>query len=119
MKSLSLYSKYLPYLYFISIVIYWFTTINKTNGVSAYPILLFGIPFLWQLLKPNKKLNFTLGITFICLSSYLILGYISNILNLKDLSIHFNGFIVSGWLFVISNFLMAIWIIKNSVKGDF
>jgi len=85
MKTLSKYSKFVPYLYFIAVVGYWFTDINKTQGITAFPILLFGIPFLWQIIKPNRKLNFTLGITFVCLSSYLILAYLSDFFQINSI----------------------------------
>ncbi|MBT8254201.1 MAG: hypothetical protein KJN68_09530, partial [Bacteroidia bacterium] len=72
MKSINKYANWTPYLYFIAVTIYWFTDINREEGLSAYPILLLAIPFLWQMIKPNGKLNFYLGICFICLSSYMI-----------------------------------------------
>ena len=119
MKLLNSYSKFIPYLYFIAVIVYWFTNINKTSGITAYPILLFGIPFIWQIIKPNRKLNFSLGITFVCLSSYLILMYLSHLLNLVDIPIYMKQFIVYGGLLVIANFIMALWIIRNSIKRTF
>jgi len=119
MKTLSNYSKFIPYLYFISVVIYWFTVVNRNNGVTAYPILLFGVPFLWQIIKPNRKLNFALGITFICISSYLILAYLSRIFDIISFSNKTESFIVYGGLFVSANFIMALWIIRNSLKRCF
>ncbi len=100
-------------------IVYWFTNVNKSEGINAYPILLFGIPFIWQLLKPNKKLNFTLGITFVCLSSYLILAYLSDILDIVTLSESARRFLLLGGIFVVSNFIMAMWIIRNSLKRAF
>ena len=79
MKLINKYANLIPYLYFIAVIAYLFTDANQRQGVLVYPILLFGIPFLWQLIKPNRKLNFTLGIIFVCLSSYLILAYLSDI----------------------------------------
>jgi hypothetical protein len=93
--------------------------VNKNQGLTAYPILLFGIPFLWQLIKPNKKLNFSLGITFVCISSYLILAYLSDIFNIVSISDTFKSFIVLGGLFVLTNFLMSLWMIRNSMKKAF
>jgi hypothetical protein len=119
MSLISKYSKYLPYLYFIAITIYWFTSVNKSQGLTAYPILLFAIPFLWQLIKPNKKLNFTLGITFVCLSSYMILAYISEMLNLISISSATKQLMLYGGVFFILNFFMALWIIKNSLNKRF
>ncbi|SFZ92705.1 hypothetical protein SAMN05428642_102904 [Flaviramulus basaltis] len=110
------YTKLIPYLYFIAIIAYWFTDINRNNGITAYPILLFAIPFLWQLIKPNKKLNLTLGITFVCLSSYLILAYLSDLYNLTSFTEKTQKFIIYGGLFVLGNFIMALWIIRNSLK---
>lgn len=119
MSLITKYSKYLPYLYFIAITIHWFTNVNKSQGLTAYPILLFGIPFLWQLIKPNRKLNFTLGITFVCLSSYMILAYISDMLNVISISSATKQIMMYGGLFFIVNFLMALWIIRNSINKSF
>ena len=83
MNLITKYSKFVPYLYFLTIIAYWFTDINKIEGISAYPILLFGIPFIWQIIKPNNRLNFGLGITFVCLSSYMIIAYISESLQIS------------------------------------
>lgn len=118
MKMINKYANFVPYLYFIAVTAYWFTDINKSDGISAYPILLFGIPFLWQIIKPNKRLNFTLGITFACLSSYLIIAYLSDVFNMSSLTIA-KGFIFYGGLFVLTNFVMSIWIIRNGFKRTF
>ena len=119
MKTLGQYSNFIPYLYFISVIIYWFTDVNRSKGVAAYPILLFGIPFLWQIIKPNKKLNFTLGITFVCISSFLILAYLSDVFDIVSFSNKAKSFMIYGGLFVSSNFVMALWIIRNSLKRSF
>lgn len=119
MKFLSTYSKFIPYLYFIAIIAYWFTIANRNVGISAFPILLFGIPFVWQIVKPSRKLNFTLGITFVCLSSYLILAYLSDLFNIINLSATTKQFIVYGGLFVVANFVMALWMIRNSIQRAF
>ena len=119
MKNLSNYPKFIPYLYFIAVSAYWFTDINKTEGITAYPILLFGIPFLWQIIKPNKKLNFTLGITFVCVSSYLILAYLADILHITHMTQNTKKYMIYGGLFVFSNLCMALWIIRNSLKRSF
>jgi drug/metabolite transporter superfamily protein YnfA len=119
MKLISKYSKFIPYLYFIAVIAYWFTDVNRSEGLTAYPILLFSVPFLWQLIKPNKQLNFSLGIVFVCLSSYLILAYLSDILNIIDFSASTKTFIIYGGIFVFTNFLMALWMIRNSIKKAF
>lgn len=119
MKVIRTYSKFIPYLYFIAVIIYWFTDVNRSQGITAYPILLFGIPFLWQLIKPNQKLNFTLGITFVCLSSYMILAYLFNYLNIVNLSYETKRSLILGGFFVVGNFVMALWMIKNSIRKAF
>ena len=116
MLQVSRYTKLTPYLYFIAITAYWFTIVNKTEGITAYPILLFGIPFLWQIIKPSKNLNLTLGISFVCISSYLILAYLSDMLQIVSLSYPIKQFMVYGGLFIFSSFAMALWIIKNSLN---
>nr|WP_321224835.1 hypothetical protein [uncultured Psychroserpens sp.] len=119
METISKYSKFVPYLYFLAVIVYWFTDVNQSNGLTAYPILLFGIPFLWQIFKPNKKLNFTLGITFVCLSSYLIVAYLSDVFNIINMSNNVKQFMVYGGIFVIANFVMALWMIRNSLNRSF
>ena len=119
MKLISAYSKYLPYIYFIAIIVFWFTDVNRHQGIIAYPILIFGVPFLWQLIKPNQKVNFTIGITFVCLSSYLILAYLSGLLKISIFSDFVNYFVVYGGFLIIANFVMALWIIRNSLKRSF
>lgn len=120
MKDLiSKYTKFIPYLYFIVAVAYWFTGVNRIEGPAAYPILLFTIPFVWQLIKPSKQLNFSLGIIFVCLSSYLILVYLMDILNIIAFSETVKNFIILGGVFVFSNFLMSLWMIRNSMKKAF
>ena len=119
MKTINTYAKYTPYLYFIAVTGYLFTNINRIEGLTAYPILLFGIPFLWQLIKPNRKLNFTLGITFVCLSSYMILAYLSELLNLISISNDTKQIMMYSGIFFILNFFMALWIIRNSINKSF
>ena len=110
METISKYSKFVPYLYFLAVIAYWFTDVNQSKGITAYPILLFGIPFLWQIIKPSKQLNFTLGITFVCLS---------DVFNIVNLSQQTKQFMVYGGIFVIANFVMALWMIRNSFKRSF
>ncbi|WP_298239180.1 hypothetical protein [uncultured Algibacter sp.] len=119
MKSFKSYTKFIPYLYFIAATIFCFTMINKSEGLIAYPVLLFGIPFVWQLFKPRKDLNFTLGITFVCISSYLIFIYISDSLNIISISQILKRLMVYSGLFVFANFVMSLWIIRNSLKETF
>ena len=118
-KAIGKYSKYIPYLYYIAVVAYWFTQINKSEGITAFPILLFAIPFAWQLLKPNEKLNFALGIVFVCLSSYMIVAYLFDMFNIFALSDATKQFLMFGGLFILTNFIMALWIIRNSLRQSF
>ena len=119
MQTINKFTKFIPYLYFLSVITYWFTTINKTEGISAYPILLFGIPFLWQLITPNRKLNFSLGIVFVCLSSYLILAYLFNLLNIIHWTDTARKLLFYGGVLVVGNFVMSLWMIRNSIKEAF
>ncbi|RCW92078.1 hypothetical protein [Winogradskyella arenosi] len=119
MHTLNKYTKYIPYLYFLSVIIYWFTKTNQNNGLSAYPILLFGIPFLWQLLKPSRQLNFSLGITFVCLSSYLIVAYLVDALHIINWAESSQKLLLYGGLFVLINFVMSLWMIRNSLRKKF
>ncbi len=119
MRTISKYTKFVPYLYFLSVILYWFTNLNKSDGISAYPILLFAIPFLWQLIKPNRKLNFSLGIIFVCLSSYLILAYLSDLLHIIHWTESSKKLLFYGGILVVGNFVMSLWILRNSIKKVF
>ena len=119
MNAISKYTKFVPYLYFLSVIVYWFTLLNRSEGLSAYPILLFTVPFLWQLIKPNRNLNFSLGIVFVCLSSYLIFAYLFNILSIVNWSESAQRLLFYGGVLVIGNFIMSLWIIRNSIKKVF
>ncbi len=118
MKLLNRYANLTPYLYFIAIVLYWFTLLNKSNGIIAFPILLLIIPFLWQIIKPNKELNFVLGITFVCISSYVIVAQLANVLNIPSLILA-KGVIIYSGIFVFLNFAMSAWIVRNSLKQTY
>ncbi|WP_179333240.1 hypothetical protein [Winogradskyella costae] len=119
MHTLNKYTKFIPYLYFLSVIVYWFTTINRIDSISAYPILLFGAPFLWQLIKPSRKLNFSLGIIFSCLSSYLILAYLFDLLHIIHWTETSKKLLFYGGLLVVGNFVMSLWIIRNSIRRVF
>ncbi|WP_179005497.1 hypothetical protein [Winogradskyella forsetii] len=119
MHTVSKFTKFIPYLYFLSVIAYWFTTLNRLEGISAYPILLFGIPFLWQLIKPSRQLNFSLGIVFVCLSSYLIFAYLFDILNIIHWSESSKKILFYGGLLVVGNFVMSLWMVRNSIKKQF
>lgn len=119
MTLINKYANWIPYLYFIAVIAYLFTNANQSKGVLAYPILLFSIPFLWQLIKPNRKLNFALGIIFVCLSSYLVLAYLSDIFDIVSFSTKAKQFVLIGGGFVLANFVMSLWIIRNSIKRTF
>ncbi|MEN8885242.1 MAG: hypothetical protein ABF246_02530 [Winogradskyella sp.] len=119
MHTISKYTRFVPYLYFLSVIVYWFTIINKNEGISAYPILLFAIPFLWQVITPNRKLNFSLGIVFICLSSYLILAYLLDLFNIFYWSNSSKSYLFYGGILVVANFIMSLWILRNSIKRVF
>ncbi|MBP1839514.1 hypothetical protein [Formosa algae] len=109
------YTKSIPYLYFISVIICWFTLINRYNGLSAYPILLCSIPFIWQLIKPNNTLNFTLSITFICLSSYLILMFLLNKLHLVNIIHQISQTVMFSAVGLGLNLIMALWILRHNL----
>ena len=119
MKTLDKYAKYIPYLYFISVTALWFILVNRSQGLVAYPILLLGIPFLIQMIRPTRRLNFTLGITFVCLSSYVIIAYLSDLLQIVNLSKTIKVLLFYAIVFIPTNFLMALWMIRNSLKRSF
>ena len=113
------YSKFVPYLYYLAIVAFWFTDVNRSEGIMAYPILFFGIPFLWQLIRPNQKLNSILGIIFVCLSSYMIIAYLSDIFNIVSMSETIKKYLLYSGALGMANFVMAVWMVRNSIKRSF
>lgn len=118
-RIINKYVKFIPYFYFISVTAYWFTMVNKTAGISAYPILLFGIPFLWQLIKPCKALNFTLAISFVCLSSYLVIAYFFDILQVINYTSFTRQLLFFSGVLVIGNLTMSLWMLRNSLLRVF
>ena len=119
MHTIKTYTKFIPYFYFLSVIIYWFTDFNQSIGISAYAIFLFGIPFIWQLIKPTRKLNFSLGIVFVCLSSYLILAYLTDLLNIISWTESYKHILFYGRILIFAHFIMALWIVRNSIKQVF
>lgn len=119
MTFFNTYTKQIPYLYFIVITAFWFTAVNKTEGITAFPILILALPFLWQLIKPNNQLNFSIGITIMCLSSYLIIAHITQIINVASFILSTANVYLFSWIFIFLNFIMALWIVRNSMKTPF
>lgn len=119
MKAWNTYTKHIPYLYFISIIALWFTIVNRNNGLVAYPILLLAIPFLWQLIKPNRYLNFILGITFLSISSFVLFMFIFNQIQLISTPKIIYFLFFYGGIIIPGNFIMALWMIRNSLKRSF
>jgi len=108
--------KLAPYLYFIAVIATWFTVTNKSQGLIAYPILIIVVPFLWQLIKPSNTLNFSLGITTVCLSSYVIIAHMASIIDVAAYALKSNPNGLYSWSFVLLNFFMAVGIVRNSIK---
>ncbi|HZW62169.1 MAG TPA: hypothetical protein VFF15_00845 [Flavobacteriaceae bacterium] len=119
MHLMRTYAKFIPYLYFLAVILYVFTLVNSTRGIIAYPILLLAVPFVWQLLKPNEKLNFILGISFVCLSSYVLLAYLFNAVHILIWSASVKNYLLFGGAYVLGNFIMALWMLRNSIKRRF
>lgn len=116
MKSLKNLSVYIPYTYFIAVIAIFFTLINRNYGIVAYPILLLLIPFVKQIIAPKKYLNFLLGISFISITTLLITIYIISNLNLSPSHIVGYFMFLYGGIIIPINFIMALWMIRNSLK---
>ena len=123
MELLHKYSKHIPYLYFIAFIGFWFTLTNRASGIIAYPILLFGIPFLWQLFRPNKYSNFLLGIYTHCILGifFIVLAFyfVSTSLTNSFETYPNKHLLLYGGFLIPANFLMALWIVRNSLKRSF
>ena len=117
MKTIKNYTKFIPHLYFISIISYWFLSIVNNEGASPYLILLLVLPFIWQLIKPNNILNICLGSLFVCLSFYLVLAYLSDVVKITEVGSNTKTFVIVGALFVFSNLIMSVWMLINGIKA--
>lgn len=117
MNTIKKYSNYIPHVYFIAIILYWCFSIRNNELSSPNIILLLTIPFIWQLIKPLKLINIILGSLFICLSFYLILALLSDVVKIEEVSENTSTFLIIGSLFVLSNLLMSIWILINGIKA--
>jgi len=115
--SIKKYSKFVPLLYFITIIIYWFLDIRNNEGSSPYIILCLAIPFIWQLIKYNKIINIILGCLFICLSLYISLAFFSDVFKIKEVTANTNTFLLIGSLFVFLNLIMSVWMFINGIKA--
>ena len=102
MTRLAKYSKSIPHLYFIVVIAYWFINVNNQGNIIAYPILLIAIPFIWQIVYPKRHYNFLLGIIFMCLSSYMLLAYVSDAFNFISLTERTKQFLLLSGLLVLS-----------------
>lgn len=118
MNSLKDFSKYLPHLYFIALAIYGFTYFNRISSLAAYALFILAVPFIWQLIKPSERLNLTLGITSVCLTSYVIVAFLFNLLNIIALSESLKYSVTISCI-CIASFIMALWMIRNSLKKRF
>jgi hypothetical protein len=49
----------------------------------------------------------------------MILAYLFDMLNIVNLSYQTKRFLILGGFFVIGNFVMALWMIRNSIKKVF
>ena len=108
--------KYIPYLYFILAISYWFLDVVWRGGWTSVWILLLAVPFIWHLIKPSAKLSLSLGILFSLISCYLVLAYLSDVFNLTTMTDTAKTFIVVGGLFVLTNLSMSVWILINGLK---
>ena len=116
MKTILKLINLLPYFYFLGVIAFWFTDVNRLEGILAYPILLLGIPLLWQLIKPNTDRNFSIGVIFFCISSYLMIAHFLNIASVFSWAIFLKSVIVSSGLIIGLNLLMSLWIVRNSTN---
>jgi len=76
MKMISKYASIVPYFYFFIILLFWFTDMSQNIRLILYSIFLLTLPLIWNYIKLNKQLNLSLSITFLCLTSHLVLLYL-------------------------------------------
>jgi hypothetical protein len=49
----------------------------------------------------------------------MILAYLFDVLNIVNLSYETKRYLILGGFFVVGNFVMALWMIRNSIKKAF
>ncbi len=103
--------KYIPYVYFLATIVFFFSIFN--DKAIHYLVLALSIPFVWQIFKPNFILRFILGITTICLSLYFALGYLTGVLNIISLINITDQVMLFGGLFVATNLIMSLCIVSK------
>ena len=67
----------------------------------------------------TANFNFSLGIIFVCLSSYILFAYLSDLLQIINFSEKIRSLLFYGGTLVLSNMTMSLWIVKNSTNKVF
>ncbi len=116
MSPLNPLLRIVPYLYFIALTFVWYIALNKIIGTWAFLVFLLDIPFILQIVSPNSNKNFGLGITFVCLSCYLIFMFFFSKLGFMSLTPILEKVFLNSGALLILNLIMALWIMRNSMK---
>lgn len=108
LKLKELMLQYTPYVFFSSFCLYWF--FDNLIGNQTINYLSLGSIFLmlFQMIKQQKILGFSLGIFLIIVSIIIGLGIISDYNNTLEMSQKVNNFLIIGCIVSISCFLMAL-----------
>jgi hypothetical protein len=108
LKLKELILQYTPYVFFSSFCLYWFFDNLIGNQTINYLSVGFIFLMLFQILKQQKILGFSLGIFFMIVSIIIGLGILSDHNDTLEMRQHVNKFLNIGCIVSISCFLMAL-----------
>jgi hypothetical protein len=100
-----------PLLYFLAIIL-WMYFGNLFHAQEAEPlILLFCIPFLYQLVFRNRLISIVLAMFMLVWAVWMLMAYASEYTQLASHSSEgMVSFMLTGGVFILLNFVMAIWL---------
>ena len=108
-----------PYVYFALIALYFAyraISAGKLFGMGGMVVLLLSVAFIYQLVREDKDLNILLGFLTVTWSLWMSLAVLSDAFKIEDFgSIRALRFMITGGLFIASNFLLSAKLFKNAV----
>lgn len=110
-QTIRSYSYAVPLIYFTAIVL-WMYASQLLNAHASEPlVLLFCLPFLFQLWFRNRMFSVVSGMLMLLWSAWMLLAYASEYAEIVSISWAVNAsFMLTGGGFVLVNFAMAIWL---------
>ncbi|MEZ4933472.1 MAG: hypothetical protein R2788_15295 [Saprospiraceae bacterium] len=109
------YLSAVPYLYFIAILswIFFGNWMGEKTGGSSIGVLLFTMPFFVQIFLKSKPLDLFLIAICTLFTSWMLLAYLSDVMDITAMTDGALRFIIIGGLFSVGNILMTGWLFFN------